>query len=191
MHHMILTTRSIWYHVFILEIFRPFVTAEKQHDLSSWSTSSSTPEAIFSASVKQLKHMVVTFRRQQACALYTFFWHAGVMSVANAVLKNSSDPNWRFYFMLCIFCYRDLAPCFPISEQIAQGFLAIAVESGLVTSAEATLYLDEFNVKAHKGVEDRSHGKFVLDLDLAVSDKDMAQIGAFVDKYDKIKTPLE
>lgn len=108
------------------------------------------------------------------------------MCVANAVLKNRSDPEWRFYFMLCIYSYRDLAPCYPMSESIAQGLLAIAAENGLVTSAEAALYMDEFDLSGHRDLVEQSRGGFVLDLDLAVSDKEAARIGPLMDKSGSI-----
>ncbi|KAL7934722.1 hypothetical protein V8C35DRAFT_301682 [Trichoderma chlorosporum] len=181
----------IWYHTFILEIFRPFVTPQQQHDLSSWTPSPPAPLAVFSASVKQLKHLVLIFRHDQTAAFYTVYWHAGLLSVANAVLKNSSDPKRHFYFMLCIYSYRDLAPCFPIFKQIAQGLLAIATECGLVKSAEATRLLDQFNLQRRRGVEEQFRGDFVLDLDLAVSDKERAKLETLMEKFDGMKVLSE
>lgn len=113
-------------------------------------------------------------------------WHVALIYVANAVLKNSSDPEWRFYFMLCIYTYRDIAPCFPMAEGIAQGLLAIAMDRNIVTPAEATLHMEEFKVQNRREEGVTSHGGFILDLDLAVTDKEAAQVDVLVDNFDKI-----
>ena len=136
-----LMIRSIWYHVLVLEIFRPFVATEKQHGFSSWSPFSILPEAIFAASIRQLKDLMLIYTTRQPSATYNLFWHPAGMYVANAVLKDTTDPEWRFYFLLCFRAYQNLYLCFLAVEGIMQGFLAIAVASGSIDSAEASVLI--------------------------------------------------
>ena len=187
-----LMMRSIWYHVLVLEIFRPFVATKKQHGFNSWSPSSTLPKAIFAASIRQLKDLMLVYMARQPSATYSLFWHPAIMYVAIAVLKDTIDPEWRFYFLLCFRAYQNLYPCFLVVEGIMQGFLAIAVGSGSIDSAEASVLIQELRARRFsRKATDRSTGDFVLDLDLATVDRDAALINNLVDRFEEISAFID
>lgn len=179
--------KSIWYHATILDIFRPFISNRKQHDLESWSPSSTSPEAIFTASLKQLKRLILVYKGRYRSAAYSIFWNAALLYVANAVLKDRNDPEWRFYFQMCIHSYQGLYPSFRAVEAIAQGLLAMAIDSGAITNLEAILMIQMFreNGNWHK-LADRPRGGYVLDLGLAITDHNAARVDNLVDRFEEI-----
>ena len=107
--------------------------------------------------------------------------------MANAILRDTSDSEWRFYFMLCIHGYQDLYPSFPIVGGIVQGLLAIAVDNGGMSTSEARLLNQELHDKrpGHLAT-DRIKGNFAVDLDLAVTDREGAHYERLVDKFEEI-----
>lgn len=50
-----LTSSSIFYHIAVLDTVRPFIPPPKQHGFTSYLAHVSSPDAIFAASLKQLK----------------------------------------------------------------------------------------------------------------------------------------
>ena len=179
--------RSIWYHCIILDIFRPFVLTKPQHVFSSQSPSTISPEAVFAASVQQLKRLTLVYMARHRSATYTIFWHPALLYIANAVLKDKTDPEWRFYFLLCVRGYMNLYPCFSVVQGIVQGLLAIAVGTGSIDNAEAHVLIKKLraNGSAQQAFE-RSRGDFVLDLDLAVVDHNAALFNNLVDKFEEM-----
>lgn len=137
--------------------------------------------------MKQLKYLVLHYLQSHHPGLRSVLWHVAFIYIANSVLKNSSDPERRFYFMLTIYTYRDTFPYFPVAEGIAQGLLAVAVANNIVTPAEAASLMSEFKVpEPHDAGAAKSQRGFILDLDLAITDKEAAQVDVLVDKFDKI-----
>ena len=182
-----LMIRSIWYHCIILDIFRPFVLTKDQHVFKSRSASTRSPEAVIAASVRQLKSLTLVYMARHQSAAYTIFWHQALLYIANAVIKDKTDPEWRFYFLLCVRGYEILYPCFFVVEGIVQGLLAIAVGNGSIDSAEAHVLIQRLraNRSGQKAIE-RSKGDFVLDLDLAVVDQNGALFNNLVDKFEEM-----
>ncbi|KAK7993912.1 hypothetical protein PG989_007293 [Apiospora arundinis] len=185
-HHTIIL--HIWYHVSILQIFRPFVRIPVQDVGRSTSTADSlSPEAKFTASLHQLKHLTVTFHSAFPCSGYTAFWHVALLYVGNAVLQDSSDPQWRQYLDLCVSGYADLYCGFRVAGGIAKSLLALAVRRGLITLAEAQALLSGVYAKgAHHTLAERINTTFVVDLSTAVSHRDASVLERLADTFDAL-----
>ena len=112
-----------------------------------------------------------------------------MLFLANEVLRNRTDPSWRFYFMLCIGGYRDLFPFFRVALGIVQGLLMIAIGNGAISDWEAQLVLDDFrglqNSDGGGGGNGERSGGFVVDLDLAMTDIDAAGIDRLVERFEE------
>ncbi|KAK8002338.1 hypothetical protein PG989_002057 [Apiospora arundinis] len=187
-HHTIIL--HIWYHVLILQIFRPFVRIPVQDVGRSTSTADSlSPEAKFTASLHQLKHLTVTFHSAFPCSGYTALWHVALLYVGNAVLQDSSDPQWRQYLDLCVSGYADLYCGFRVAGGIAKSLLALAVRRGLITLAEAQALLSGVYAKgAHHTLAERINTTFVVDLSTAVSHRDASVLERLADTFDALAT---
>ena len=133
--------------------------------------SPSSPHAVFFASIKQLKQVILVYSDYPE-SRYDIWWHISVMYVANASVKGfQADPEWRSYFLLCLYCYSILMRCFCMVQWIVPGLLAIAVQSGAMSSMEAQYIKSHFRSREVWGIRPAGSGAgFVLDMDRAASD---------------------
>jgi hypothetical protein len=184
---------SIWFHAAILDIFRPFVVDEKHHGFKAWTPVATSPEAIFAASVRQLKRLILTFKSQHKSAGYSIFWHAALLYIATAVLKDKKDPGRRFYFMICVKSYQALFVSFQFVECIVEGLLVMALDVGVISVKEANHIMQEFHAqrRTHQRsenmcAEERVRNAFILDRDLALRDRQAAIVDNLVEKFEEI-----
>ncbi|KAK7985506.1 hypothetical protein PG996_005254 [Apiospora saccharicola] len=183
-HHAVIL--HIWYHVSILQIFRPFMRFPAQALGEATSTADYlSPEAKFTASLHQLKHLTVMFRSSYQCAGFTAFWHVALLYVGNAALEDSRDPQWRQYLDICVGGYADLYGAFRVAGGIAKSLLSLAVYRGLITMVEAQALLSSVHANGthHISVEHITT-TFVVDLNTAVSDRGAALLEQLADNFD-------
>jgi hypothetical protein len=135
---------SMWYHVAILDIFRPFLCEQNPQHLESFTSDDSSPETVFAASFRQLKQLAVMLRQLEANKFQSMYLNAGILAVMDAVLSNTNESDAKFYFLLCLCMTQDLYHCFPVFAFQFQGFLAMAMQTGLVSAAEAHGLLERF-----------------------------------------------
>ncbi|RYP07734.1 hypothetical protein DL764_002353 [Monosporascus ibericus] len=144
-----------------------------------------SPDAAFAASVKQLKTLIVEYRTNYMASAYSILWHSGLIYLANAMLQDTSDPEWRLYFLLCIYGYESLSRPYRISEVIAQGLLSMTLRDTNMSAREARKFmkdLKEFGLDyVKKNMEEEVRATFMLDLTLALSNP----VGATVENLAK------
>lgn len=111
-------------------------------------------------------------------------------------MKDPADPYWPFYFWLCIHCYSKLFACYAVIEGVVQSLLAIAVKYGAISRKDATRVMQEGFYKDDAGKHARSRrrgpstanekqrGTYKLDLDLAVRDRDAADVSALIARFE-------
>jgi len=139
------------------------------------------PERISAASLKQLKHLALQYSASFASAKYCLWWNAAIVFVANAVLADTSDPEWKAYFLFCIYALEDLNVCSPLIEDIAHGLLAMAVRNGSATISELKSLLGYVRQRGkHYAPRVRPGEAFLVDYDLAVVDRPGADIDKLV-----------
>ena len=138
--------------------------------------SASSPQAVFAASIKQLEQIILVYSDYPE-SKYDIWWHISLMYVANASVKGfQTDPEWRSYFLLCLYCYSILMRCFCMVQWIVPGLLAIAVQSGAMSSMEAQYIKSHFRSREVWGIRPAGSGAgFVLDMDRAASDVSLPQ----------------
>jgi hypothetical protein len=91
----------IWLHMAILEVFRPgMLTSSRASRLKTFSGTENTPESICTASVNQLKQLIVNFRLNHAASSYSLLWHTALIYLANSILFEPKGEGWFFYFLL-------------------------------------------------------------------------------------------
>lgn len=142
---------------------------------------------IFAASLNQLKHLALVFRYTFACASYAAFWHVALMHVGNAALQCIEDPEWRSYFILCLDGYGDLFGAFPVAGAIAKSLLSMALRLSAITSSEARNLMARISEKGtHHPYTDQTSASFVVDLDLAVTDRAAAELAKLNNAFDDL-----
>jgi hypothetical protein len=65
-------------------------------------------------------------------------WHYALLYTAEAVLRDTSKPDWKFYFLLCIHCYAKINDAFSFGGGAIQSMLVLAMARGAITEDDAT-----------------------------------------------------
>ncbi|KAK1969089.1 hypothetical protein LY78DRAFT_726793 [Colletotrichum sublineola] len=124
--------------------------------LKSFSSTDSHPKQIYAASVNQLCDLIGHYRANYPVDSFSCFIGPGLFTLGLALLEDRTEPMWRFYFLLCLQCWRDLYVCYPLFRNVAQTFLSIAVQKNAFTSTEAKElmeYIDNYGRHHAKGAE--------------------------------------
>ncbi|CAJ2502350.1 Uu.00g097440.m01.CDS01 [Anthostomella pinea] len=182
----------IWFHSVILDIFRPFIgrPSDLRPRMGTFSAVDSTPDTAYTASTNQLKHLIVEYRTNHAASTYTILWHTGLIYLANAMLHNTKDPEWRLYFLLCIYGYESLSRPYRVSEVIVQGLLSMTLRDTNMSVDDARQIMAELkenrldNVK--KDMEEQVRATFMGDLDLAFTDPEQAKVETLAGEFDNL-----
>ncbi|KAL8820213.1 MAG: hypothetical protein Q9191_007561 [Dirinaria sp. TL-2023a] len=172
----------------ILHLFRPFVSSDDDDSSSHQLPSNATkPEAIFDASITQIRHLMVLFCTRYDTWRVISYWHPAPLAVANAMLKDTSYPHWRFYFWYSIYAFTGLSDRFPLFEMVVKGLVAMAVCKRVITRQEAVTAIQDMEgkIRAHREAYEINGQGILVDLDLAMKDKEAANIETLVDQFEE------
>jgi hypothetical protein len=182
----------MWVHCTILDIFRPFIDTRVQDGIKLWAPEAVLAEGLYSASIKQLKILILTYEKFP-CATYSIFWHPGLMYTANAVIQNRVDPDRRFYFIKCMKNYQKLFICFDAVEAIVQRLLAMGMDSGIIDVLEANRLSQEMqNKRTHHpqawktDTKQRRKAALIIVRYLALRDTTATTVDSLVDKFEEL-----
>ncbi|KAH8662132.1 hypothetical protein BX600DRAFT_312268 [Xylariales sp. PMI_506] len=183
-HHVL--TFHMWLHSAILDIFRPFIKLDdyKQLRLRTFSAVACSPDMAYRASVKQLKHLIVQYRSNYESSLYTILWHTALTYVANAVIVDPEDTQWRLYFLLCLYGYEALRRPFRISEAIGRGLLTMSLRYRDVNSEDARRILEQLKDRGLNHVKGDIRATFMGDLGLAMTNPMEAKVESLANDFD-------
>ncbi|PNP52481.1 hypothetical protein THARTR1_06949 [Trichoderma harzianum] len=183
-HHVVIL--HLWLHAAILDIFRPFLQSPgaKKLRVMTFSSSGSTPDAIFAASVQQLKRLIIIYRFNYTSSAYTILWHTALLYVANALLRTKGESDWLFYFLLCLYGYEGLRPSYRVAEAVAGGLLSMAMRSGDISSDEARQVMAHLQERGQELDSSEIRATFMVDLDLAMSDPGAATAETLAYSFD-------
>ncbi|KAK1953638.1 hypothetical protein LY78DRAFT_708259 [Colletotrichum sublineola] len=184
----------IYYHMAVLDLMRPLTrhSGSVTMLLRPFGSKKATPNAVQAASVNQLKKIVLHYRKTYPEPLFSLFWHSALLYLANAVLQDvdlsGRNPEWRFYFRLCLTCYQTLYSGYPLVRQIAQSLLSMALTKGVMEAREAVAILEGLEMRGkHRRVPDQKMVSLIVDLDLAVTDAPAARLETLAQKFRQIQ----
>lgn len=169
-------------------MWQPFVYKTTQEDpqLKTFSSLDRSINAAYTASVNQLKHLIVEYRSQHAASTYSILWHNGLIYLVNAILR-SNDPEWRMYLLLCIYGYERLSRCFRSAEVITQGLLAMTMRDTNLSGTEAHKIMGEIMQRGlkplRKNLHHDVHATFMVDLGLALTNPEAANAENMADEF--------
>ena len=154
--------------------------------MTSFSSVSSSPEAVFLASVNQLKRLFLVYKASFASANHSFLWHTALLYVANAMLRNRElgvDPEWETWLQMCLSGYKDLSRCFKVAETIYRSLLSMAMRNGVMTAAEAQDAIEQLGVALNNPKMIEEPTSMIVDLDLAMTDPLAARAGTLAEQF--------
>ena len=190
-----LTVCSILLHVAITNIFHPFIMDPMNEKLNAASLES--PKAVLRASINQLQRLIVISRLYHPHAHSLSVLSSAVVHVSNTIIRdaalqnqplqpetfpavhhtdqvNADNPNWHFYFLVCLAACQDLGACFPVFEPVGKGLLAMAMRDGSMSAAEANRLMRA--LEGHRPREVETFGSFVLDFGLEATKQGGGQV---------------
>ncbi|EFQ32816.1 hypothetical protein CGRA01v4_07741 [Colletotrichum graminicola] len=183
----------IYFHAIITDLFRPFLDSSLGSErLSSFSTELATPEAVYTASVEQLKRLLLLYRLRYRHASFSVLWQTAIIYVANAMIREAgvaaqdpdaappSEQEWGFYLDLCLVGLEDLYVSFRVFGPIAQGIMSMALRNAAIPAEKAARVLRQLGKiekqhNASQGMADKAETRCIVDLDLALTDPEAAQ----------------
>lgn len=182
MHIRSLQQDSAWYHMLILDIFRPY--KKNNPRLHSFLTSDSAVEEAYKASLGQLKYIVRTEGVYPQPRRSICLWHTVYLYVANSMLSDSKDPERRYYFLLCIQGYRELYRSFPAARSIVKGLLAMAMSKDVLSWNECNVILSQLRMfQEPRDLSDTAQISFIIDQDLALQNPNSAKVSDLADRF--------
>ncbi|KAK2052640.1 hypothetical protein LY76DRAFT_609724 [Colletotrichum caudatum] len=191
-HHTLVL--HIYYHLAVLDLMRPLT----RHDdsatmlLRPFTSDKAIPRAVHAASVNQLKKIVLYYRRTYPEPLFSLFWHSALLYLANEALQEMDvphrNPEWRFYFHLCLTCYQTLYSGYRLVGEIVQSLLSMALKKGVMKAREAVAIMEGLEMRGkHRRVPDQKMVSLVVDLDLAVTDPSEAYVETLAQRFRQIQ----
>ncbi|KAK8064204.1 hypothetical protein PG996_008856 [Apiospora saccharicola] len=180
------------YHGTVLYLLRPFLNSAATPRLRSFAAEDSTLDKIFDASMRQLKRLLYVYVSQLQSTLYSPILSCGLMHLNSALMKataRSGDPDeWRFYFRLSLSYLQELYKRYPMWIDVIKANLAMAVDSGNLTSVEALKIIEDVARESgqHHGIVAHVFTSCIADFDLAITDPDRARVHELALKFDQL-----
>ncbi|KAK2590778.1 hypothetical protein QQS21_011532 [Conoideocrella luteorostrata] len=177
----------VWFHAAILDLFRFSMAGPmRNYHLRTFTQPEISPESVCIASARQLKHLIMNYRLHFPSSSCTILWHSALTYLANTILHYPKDDTWFYYFLLCIYGYERLRPCWRVSQAISTALLSMALSQGDISSSMARHVLSD--VDSNKRVDNvpgNIDAPFMIDLDLAITDPDSASGDRVADDFDQ------
>lgn len=178
----------MYFHGAVITIFRPFQHEEQSWQLSSFSAHDSSPAAVFTASLNQLKRLVLRMHLERSPCEHSLFLSTALIYVFGGILRNPSDKECKFYFTLCMVLCSQLFSWYRVLGPIIQGTISMALRDGAVPSAEAHELLEKYMAagKSIETFETSSSAAFSLDFDLAMTAPEKALTQSLVEQFEEL-----
>lgn len=109
------------------------------------------------------------------------------MHLCTTVPRNKTDPDWRFYFFLCVAYYQDMHVRYALYAQALQGILALAMVNDAISGAEAKKIMEGTKQRGrHHRMTEEGSALFMMDFDQALTDKNNAKACALASKFEEL-----
>lgn len=114
-------------------------------------------------------------------------WHVALTYLANAILYQPKEETWFFYFLLCVYGYERLRPCWRVTKSISTALLSLALRKGDISSPTARQILADIEQNASPEIlydGENVRASFMADLNLARSDPQSATVEKMAEDFE-------
>jgi hypothetical protein len=182
---------SMYLHCMVSKLFRPFLASPwRATALRSFNSQYATPEAIYAASINQLKRMLLIYCLHCKLGLFSLFYHTAMLFTVNALVLEISAAHGgnatigaecRFYMDLCIAGSQANAGSYRGFGSVASGLLVMALRHGIINTRKAARVARELKElkRRHDVVLElgkRAPGGWIMDQDLGMIDPKAAAV---------------
>lgn len=119
--------------------------------------------------MNQLKRLVYVHHVRAPDLSIDCWFNTAVLRVSVEVIKKAvHDPDWYFYFRLCVDFWKECYRSYRHFRLIAQANLVPALQSGILQTDAANAIIEDINgVGKHHSVPDEAIVSGLIDFDLA------------------------
>lgn len=177
---------SLWFHAAILDIFRPYMQENSHGErLRTFASSDSSPEAVCTASVEQLKRLITNYRLNYRSSAISILWHTALIYVVNAVLlTDSTEETWYPYLLLCVYGYERLGRSWRVAEGISKGLLSMILQKSDVPSHMARRIMHDIENSTINRLPGEIRATFMADLSLGLSNPGSATVEHLAEQFE-------
>lgn len=156
-------------------------------DSIAWS-----PDGVFHASIDQLKRILILYQLHYPESRYHAWWNPAMIYVSHAVLTSKTDPEWRFYFLLCLKAYRTLSVAYPFATIGYKATLTFAMAEGKLSASKARDLLRQlFQGQGRENVRDTNDSRVYMDLDKVRDNEGSGDAEKLADDFEKLAVVKE
>lgn len=173
------------YHCVVTELFRPFV-GESPRVLSRTAATTFPIDATV-ASVQQLGRLVHQYCTQYQGPPVPICLLSSLLCVAFAAMPHLNNPDWAFYFCICIKFLGEMVESFPVARFILQAIYKSAARKNTALPPEAQAVFDRHDgslnrVRNVKEIE----SSYPVDLDLSRTDLEGSRLSNLIKSADEM-----
>lgn len=171
------------YHCVVAELFRPFVGEMPQ--ASSMVEYFPTEPTI--ASLEQLRGLAYRYVSRYDGPPVSVNILGSLVCISYAAIRRLDDPEWRFFFTLCLKFLGEMVEFFPISRFILQGIYNSAGRTQTTIPPEALSVFEYYDgvISAVRSSEVES--SYPVDLSLSQTDLEGSRLSNLIENTGEIK----
>ncbi|KAH7113806.1 hypothetical protein B0J11DRAFT_140351 [Dendryphion nanum] len=170
----------MYIHLTIMDLFRPFVSPDKQHGFRSYIAHAAPPASIFAASVHQLKGLLFQYTHICSPAYYSLMSSGAIVYAANAIMNDLHDPERRAY--VYFYVQMGLRTNYRSLTDNSLAIVALAHDKGIITSTEAACFAKQVGHVGERGVG----SGYIIDVERAGSDAVAANVDSLAERFQEI-----
>jgi hypothetical protein len=158
--------------------------------MHSFETRQIFPRAIYSASVNQLKRLLLAYRTFFQTATISILLQTVLIYVGNAALLAADEmeqPECQFYLRVCLAGLKDLYGSYRQAWGMMKGLLSMSLKRGAMEPDEAGRIMREMMVLGqHHKDPGETKSSSMMDLELATTDPSAAQVNRVAEQFDAL-----
>jgi hypothetical protein len=182
-------------HAVITDLFRPFLCYPELSStpLKTFVADRANPRAVYHVSIRQLKRLLLSYRLEFQLEALSVLWHTGVIYVANATIRADyhNKDEMQFFVNLCVAGLEELFMSYKVFGSMVKGIMQMAVRHGSIEPTQVRrvkrrLKATEQRFMTDNRSEDEIMARWVVDLDLAVTNLPEAQGCRLAKEFDRM-----
>lgn len=186
----------------ITDLFRPFLHYPERSSapLQTFAAGRANPRTVYHVSIRQMKRLLLSYRLEFQPEALSVLWQTGVIYVANATIRADyhNKEEMQFFINLCVAGLEELFMSYKVFGSITKGIMRMAIRQGSIEQMQVRrvkrqLRETEQRFMTGDRCTDEIMAKWMVDLDLAVTNAVEAQGGRLAKEFDRMSelTPGE
>ncbi|GKU06616.1 nitrate assimilation regulatory protein nira [Fusarium langsethiae] len=185
----------IYFHAIITDLVRPFLHQPNRSStpLRTFAADRANPQTVYHVSIRQMKRLLLSYRLEFQLEALSVLWQTGVIYVANATIRADyhHKDEMQFFVNLCVASLEELSMSYRVFGAITKGIISMAIRQGSIERTQVRRARRRLRETGKRFVVDDSStdemmAKWMVDLDLAVTNSVEAQGGKLAREFDRM-----